>query len=174
MEKKVILTSERLLFSEWQEGDQKIADELWGDLDVTKLIDARGQLSAEQVRQRLRQELDCLQQHGVQYWPIYLLTTDEHVGCCGLRPYDLDRGIYELGVHIKKKFWGQGLAFEGCSAVIEYAFNKLNVNSLFAGHNPNNNASKKLLEKLGFRFTHKELYPPTGLEHPSYLLKKEN
>ena len=26
------------------------------------------------------------------------------------------------------------------------------------------------LRKLGFRYTHDELYPPTGLRHPSYLL----
>ncbi len=25
---------------------------------------------------------------------------------------------------------------------------------------------------LGFRYTHDELYPPTGLLHPSYLLKR--
>jgi hypothetical protein len=27
-----------------------------------------------------------------------------------------------------------------------------------------------VLEKLGFRHTHDELYPPTGAEHPSYRL----
>jgi [ribosomal protein S5]-alanine N-acetyltransferase len=27
-----------------------------------------------------------------------------------------------------------------------------------------------LMQRLGFRFTHKEFYVPTGLNHPSYLL----
>ena len=31
-------------------------------------------------------------------------------------------------------------------------------------------ASERLLRSLGFRFTQRELYAPTGLEHPSYRL----
>lgn len=31
----------------------------------------------------------------------------------------------------------------------------------------------KLLDKLGFEFTHHELYPPTGLDHPSFILIKD-
>jgi len=55
--------------------------------------------------------------------------------------------------------------------MIKYAFNTLEANALFAGHNPKNEVSRHLLELLGFRYTHDEYYPPTGLNHPSYLLK---
>ena len=41
---------------------------------------------------------------------------------------------------------------------------------LSGSHNPGNQASRHLLETLGFRYTHDELYEPTGLMHPSYLL----
>jgi hypothetical protein len=30
-----------------------------------------------------------------------------------------------------------------------------------------------VLTNLGFRFTHAELYGPTGLMHPSYLLQRD-
>jgi len=43
---------------------------------------------------------------------------------------------------------------------------------LFAGHHPENHASRRILSKLGFRLTHEEFYPPTGLLHPSYLLPR--
>ena len=33
-------------------------------------------------------------------------------------------------------------------------------------------AVERTLAKLGFVYTHRELYPPTGLEHPCYLLGK--
>jgi ribosomal-protein-alanine N-acetyltransferase len=56
--------------------------------------------------------------------------------------------------------------------VITYAFDTLGASALFAGHHPENAASRKVLAKLGFQFTHKQLYPPTGLEHDSYLLKR--
>jgi RimJ/RimL family protein N-acetyltransferase len=56
---------------------------------------------------------------------------------------------------------------------MRYAFHTLGVKALFAGHNPGNTASRRVLEKLGFRYTHDEYYPPTGLKHPSYILTAE-
>ncbi len=44
------------------------------------------------------------------------------------------------------------------------------ITGLMAGHHPKNASSQRVLEKLGFRYTHDELYPPTGLQHRSYLL----
>jgi len=46
----------------------------------------------------------------------------------------------------------------------------LDTESLFAGHNPNNTASQKVLSKLGFKYIGDEFYKPTGLYHPSYQL----
>ena len=66
--------------------------------------------------------------------------------------------------------WGRGLATEGARAVMAHAFDELQTTALFAGHNPANDVSRRLLGKLGFRLTHEELYEPTGLQHPSYLL----
>ena len=51
-----------------------------------------------------------------------------------------------------------------------YAFDKLGVSGLFAGHNPKNETSRHLLEKLGFRYSHDEYYATTGLNHPSHMM----
>lgn len=169
--KQFFLKSKRLGFRIWSEHDLDIAVELWGDYEVTKFFDARGKWSRAEVRKRLAAEIEIQKQYGVQYWPIFLLNTQEHVGCCGFRPYDLPRGILEIGFHIRSNQWRRGYAREAATAAIEYAFNTLNVNSIFAGHNPNNDASGLLLRQLGFNYTHDEYYSPTGLNHPSYLLK---
>jgi RimJ/RimL family protein N-acetyltransferase len=55
--------------------------------------------------------------------------------------------------------------------VIAFAFETVAVKALFAGHHPENAASERLLRKLGFRYTHQEIYLPTGLLNPAYLLK---
>ena len=165
------LRTERIQFRPWSPDDLPLALELWGDPKVTAMIDARGQLSEEQVRERLTREIATMDAHGVQYWPMFLLADGEFVGCCGLRPYKLEEGIYELGVHLRSQYWGRGYAMEACRAVVEYAFQELGAAGLFAGHNPNNERSRRLLEKLGFRYTHDELYPATGLRHPSYVLR---
>jgi RimJ/RimL family protein N-acetyltransferase len=160
----------RLGFRRWREDDLAIALALWGDINVTRFIDARGKLSRSQVQQCLEAEIVGQRDHGLQYWPVFLLESNDHVGCCGLRPYDLDRRIYEIGFHIRSEYWRRGFAQEAAMAVIIFAFQKLDAAGLFAGHNPQNEASRLLLVKLGFRYTHDEYYPATGLDHPSYLL----
>jgi ribosomal-protein-alanine N-acetyltransferase len=42
--------------------------------------------------------------HNFQYCPIFLLNDNEHVGCCGLRPYGTDAAIPELGFHLRPRF----------------------------------------------------------------------
>lgn len=104
--------AERLAFRCWTEDDLPLARELWGDPRVTALIDARGALSDAQIRSKLASELECVQQHGVQYWPILRKVDGRFAGCAGLRPCHRRASIYELGFHIVHALWGQGLAQE--------------------------------------------------------------
>jgi len=158
----------RLVFNLWSTEHRPLALALWGDPRVSALIG--GPFSEAKARERLEMELAQQRLHGVQYWPIFLKEGSEHVGCCGLRPYDLPRGVYELGFQLRAEHWGKGLATEAARSVIKYAFETLGALGLFAGHHPQNSSSKRVLEKLGLRYTHDQLYPPTGLQHRSYLL----
>ena len=168
MHHSYFLETPRLGFRHWTVADLPLAISLWSDPDVTRLIG--GPLSDEAVAQKLAAEIASMNLHGVQYWPVFYLATEELAGCAGLRPYNPEEKIYELGFHLRPAFWRKGLAEEAARGVIGYAFEKIHARSLFAGHHPQNAASRRVLEKLGFRFTHEELYPPTGLNHPSYSL----
>jgi RimJ/RimL family protein N-acetyltransferase len=172
--REYFLKTERLGFSKWTANDTELAFGLWGDPEVTKLICASGAFTDQEVRDRLATEIRNGEVYGVQYWPIFELTTGRHAGCCGLRPYDLPNGVYELGFHLRRAVWGQGYAVEAALAVIKYAFDTLDAKGLFAGHNPKNVASRKiLLEKLGFAYVGDVFYPPTGLNHPSYSYRPD-
>ncbi|HYL73568.1 MAG TPA: GNAT family N-acetyltransferase [Bryobacteraceae bacterium] len=92
-------------------------------------------------------------------------------GCAGLRPYRIEERIYALGFHLRPEHQGRGLAEEASRAIIDFAFDTIGAKALFAGHHPENHASRRILSKLGFRLTHEEFFPPTGLLHPSYLLE---
>ncbi len=172
MNKKYFLQTNRLFFRRWNEDDYPLAKELWGDLKVTKLFDRKGILSEKDVKEKLLSEIENDIKFGVQYWPIFNLESGEFIGACGLRTYNIREGIYEIGFHICSKNWGEGYATEAVKGVVKYAFDHLKVKGLFAGHNPKNIASKILLIKLGFEYTHDEFYEPTKLMHPSYLLTK--
>ncbi|HEY7729182.1 MAG TPA: GNAT family N-acetyltransferase, partial [Candidatus Eisenbacteria bacterium] len=173
--------TERITFRSWRPEDEALALALWGDPRVTGFIDARPKLDVAAVRERLAAEIAGERAHGIQYWPIFKRATGErdpehavgpHLGCCGLRPHDPPRRIIELGVHLRPEHWGQGFATEASRSAIAHAFTQLGAHALFAGHHPENTASKHTLERLGFRRTGVVLYPPTGLLHPAYLLER--
>jgi hypothetical protein len=50
---KYFIITTHLGFRRWREDDLPLALGLWGDYEVTKLIDARGQLTTNQVQERL-------------------------------------------------------------------------------------------------------------------------
>src|SRR5690606_34511321 len=124
-------------------------------------IDTRGALSTEQVEEKLRQEIERQNKYDVQYWKLLITETGEAIGCCGLRPYNLNERVYEIGFHIMSSHWRQGYAKEAAKAVIDHAFQTLKVRKLFAGHNPKNSASQAMLLKLGFKSIGEQFYEPT-------------
>src|SRR5262245_2209332 len=98
----------RLRFRTGSVNDMPLAMGLWGDEQVTASIG--GPFNEEKVRQRLEAEIALQSEHGVQYWPIFLKENGSHVGCCGLRPYKIAEGIFEIGFHLRPEHWKKGLA----------------------------------------------------------------
>ncbi|MBV9726426.1 MAG: GNAT family N-acetyltransferase [Gammaproteobacteria bacterium] len=168
--REYFLRSSRLGFSIWTHADLPLALQLWGDPEVTRLTG--GPFTTAEVRDRLEREIHCHEEHGVQYWPIFLLETGEHVGCCGLQPHKPTKDSYQLGFQLRVAFWGRGFAREAAQAVVARAFTTLGIPALCAGHHPRNQASRAVLTRLGFRYTHDEFYPPTGQIEPCYLLAR--
>ena len=164
------LTTARLGFRPWRAEDVELAVALWGEPAVARFLYADGPPSRAAIVERLAREIATQAEHGFQYWPVFRLEDGANVGCCGLRPYRSEEGLHEFGVHLRSAFWRQGLAHEAGVAARDYSFRDLHARGLFAGHHPGNGASGAMLRKLGFRYTHDELYGPTGLHHPSYLL----
>ena len=159
-----------LIMTTWRRDDLDAAQRLWGDSRVMRYLDSRGALSREQVAERLQQEIDRQEQFGVQYWKVILKETSAAIGCCGLRPYDVENRVYELGFHFMSEHWGRGFASEAARAVIRHAFESMKVPKLFAAHHPQNAASAAVLKKLGFRRIGDEFYAPTCNYHPCYEL----
>lgn len=168
--KPYFLTSARIGFRCWSRDDLSLARQLWADMEVTRFLG--GPFSEEEISERLDVEIATMNAHRFQYWPIYLLSSNEHIGCCGLRPYRPAEQIHELGFHLRPQHWGRGLAQEAAEAVIPYAFQTIGAKALSAGHHPENTVSKKLLEKLGFRYTHDKFYAPLQMRLPYYLLTR--
>ena len=61
-------------------------------------------------------------------------------------------GSAELGYWVAEEFQGNGYATWACKILIKCAFEELNIQRIFASYKKENMASKRVLEKLGFKY----------------------
>lgn len=163
-------SSSRLFFRTWTEADLPLAISLWTDAEVMRHMG--GPRSVESATERFRTEIATQQQHGFQYWPIFALATGEHAGCAGLRPFHESMETLEVGVHVARTFWSGRYGEEAARAVIAHAWQHTAATALVAGHGPDNENSKALIDRLGFVYTHHEPWGPLSRMHPYYRLER--
>ena len=75
----------------------------------------------------------------------------ELIGCIELRPESEPAGA-TVGFWIGRPYWGRGYAGEALAAVVDHAFDDLGLPRVEASARPDNRASIRVQEKLGFRF----------------------
>lgn len=80
---------------------------------------------------------------------IRLLETDELIGDLGL--HRIDTAQAEIGFTIAPPHQRKGYAHEATRAILSHLFDTLELHRVIASLDPNNTASKALLERLGFR-----------------------
>ncbi len=164
------LRSARLGIGIWTRDDSALAFGLWGDPEVARYMG--GPFTPERVAERLEREVATYESCGLQYWPLFLRETGEHVGCCGVTPHLAAGPVLQFGYHLRRAHWGNGYVREAGPVVIADAFEALGAAALYAGHHPDNDASRRVLLALGFRYTHDEFYAPTGVVEPCYRLPR--
>ncbi|MBE6499818.1 MAG: GNAT family N-acetyltransferase [Methanobrevibacter thaueri] len=88
----------------------------------------------------------------------YAIVKDDNViGCAELFLHPncnhwWGEGSAEIGYWIGEEYQNKGYATEASQALIKKAFNDLNVNQIYASYKKENIASKRVLEKLGFKY----------------------
>lgn len=76
--------------------------------------------------------------------------TNEIIGTITIR-IDKMNNKGELGYWIGRAYWGNGFATEAVNEVIDFGFNQLNLNKIWAAAISRNVASKIVLEKAGLQ-----------------------
>ncbi len=80
-----------------------------------------------------------------------LKSSGEVIGDCAFQTLRDDARQAEIGVTLSRQFQGQGYALEGLGRLLEYLFDELGLHRVRANVDPQNQASIRLLERLGFR-----------------------
>ncbi len=75
---------------------------------------------------------------------------------CGLHEVDWDGSQCDTGFWVRKSSQGLGFATEACNALVRYAFGALGMRRVGITHSEGNEASRRVVEKLGFAFEGKQ------------------
>lgn len=92
------------------------------------------------------------------------------IGFCGLRPIGESADV-EILYGIAPRLWGQGLATEAARAVLDFGFRAAGLSRIYAGADPPNRASFRVIEKLGMRYA--EVRTTAAGETPYWVIERE-
>jgi RimJ/RimL family protein N-acetyltransferase len=77
---------------------------------------------------------------------------DEVTGTSSGLAQEPDTGAVELAYALARSSWGQGLASEAARASLRYGFERAGLDRIIALAEPDNTASRRVMEKVGMRF----------------------
>jgi ribosomal-protein-alanine N-acetyltransferase len=148
-----VIETERLNLREMSDADAPFMLELLNDPDFIRFIADRGVRTNEEAARYIEARfVASYRQHGFGLWLVETKDGREAAGMCGL----LKRGEpvpgVEVGYAFLPKFRGRGYAYEAAAASARYAREVLGLPSLYAVVNPDNDASIRVIEKLGLTY----------------------
>jgi ribosomal-protein-alanine N-acetyltransferase len=108
-------------------------------------------------------------EHGFGPWVVIHKPDQQLIGHCGLRYWPGSSDI-EVLYALDKHYWGQGLATEGARASLRYGFEHLHLERIMAAALVENQASRRVLEKIGMQY--EKNFQFRGLAAAGYSLSR--
>ena len=144
------LETERLILRPWEEADAEECYKYAKDPLVGPIAGWPVHTSVENSRQVIRDVLMVPETYA-----IVLKESRLPVGSIGLHFHsDLAEkdDEAELGYWLGVPYWGQGLVSEAARELLRYAFEDLKLSRVWCGYYDGNEKSKRVQEKLGFKY----------------------
>jgi [ribosomal protein S5]-alanine N-acetyltransferase len=168
---KTILETSRLVLREFIATDVDALAFVISDPETMRYYPAPSDRPA--VQDWIQRNCRRYQTDGFGLWGMILKSSGELVGDCGLMRQEVDETAeVEIGYHVRRDLWGQGLATEAAQACRDYAFANLKVDRLISLIRPENLQSRRVAEKNGMKIVKEVLW--RGLIHCVYAVDRKN
>ncbi|MBE6886219.1 MAG: GNAT family N-acetyltransferase [Ruminococcaceae bacterium] len=148
------LQTDRLILRPWREEDAEVLYSYAKDPDIGYPAGWPAHTSVENSRNIIQNVFSQRETYA-----LCRKEEDAPIGCIALKLGDAtdltDRpDECELGYWLGKPFWGQGLIPEAARELIRHAFETLGMTAIWCGYYDGNTKSRRVQEKVGFRFHH--------------------
>lgn len=148
----MILETKRLILCRWEESD---AEDLYKYASNPNV----GPIAGWPPHQSLDESKDVIKNvlNGKEAYAICLKEDGKVIGAIELKlngHTDMTEkdDECELGYWIGKPFWGQGLMPEAANELLRHAFEDIGMNKVWCGYYEGNIKSKRVQEKVGFKY----------------------
>nr|WP_275446975.1 GNAT family N-acetyltransferase [Pseudoalteromonas sp. Of7M-16] len=184
------LTTKRLLLRQWQGADKPIFAQMGADPDVMRYFP--NQLDKHSSDRLCDKISSLIAERGYGFWAVALQDGEaQQLGCTqpsrfigfvGLHwqtTIKPEQPFMEVGWRLHRDYWGRGYAFEAAQAALNFAFNTLHLEQVYAFTALQNTPSQQLMKRLGMYntgrdFAHPELPNGHALQmHCLYRISSE-
>lgn len=155
-----IFTSERLGFRQWQDSDVPRFVAMNQDARVMKFFP--NLLPENETCEMVERMKALIDQRGYSWFAVDELSSGHFIGFIGLnhpRFESFFTPCLEIGWRLHPDFWHKGYATEGGSACLDFAFNTLKVEKVYAFTADTNQPSEQVMVRLGMTKVGEFLHP---------------
>lgn len=142
----------------------------WTDPEVRKYLWDDIIIPREQVVEVVESSLNNFATNGFGLWAVFPKEKTELIGFCGFRFFGEPPEI-EILYSIAPEYSRQGLATEAAAAMLRCGFEENKFDRIYAGADPPNAASFRVMEKCGMKFSNRIWI--NHLEVVYYVITKE-
>lgn len=165
-----ILETSRLLLREFRRDDADALALVISDPETMRFYPAPFDRAG--VEQWIERNQRRYAEYGHGLWGMVLKSTGELIGDCGLTFQNVDgTNELEIGYHVRRDLWGQGLATEAARACRGYGFRRLSAERIISLIRPENLPSRRVAEKNGMKIWKETLHQ--NLQHLVYCIGQE-
>lgn len=171
---KRLITTERLLIRPIENGDCEEIHGYAGDPSIDMMMFLPNE-TIEETKKFVEFAVSEWAKEEPEDMEFAVLLSGEIIGGVNLEKCGVDR-TYEIGWTIRKDMRGKGYATEAAKALMDYAFEELHAGIVQAHCDSRNQASEKVMRKLGMILaddTGTRYYPKTGISSGEYLYVKK-
>jgi RimJ/RimL family protein N-acetyltransferase len=166
------IQSSRLLLRPFSGGDADELHDLWTSPGVRKYLWDDLIIARQTVAEIIDLSIESFDTEGFGFWRMGFNYDPRIIGFCGLRRFDYPpspKREVEILYGVADDHWGKGLATESAGAVLSFGFEQAGLDRIYAGADPPNAASFRVMQKLGMKFSSRTSV--NGLEAIYYVIE---
>ena len=145
------LETPNLILRQMRPGDKQAIFDIFSDGEVARYTDSATFTTLVEAETMLREVADLTRGGAGARWGITRRDDDTVIGTCGYHQWSRHNSRAEIGYDLQQAHWRQGIMTEALQAMLTFGFDHMALNRIEALALPDNVASSKLLETLGFR-----------------------